>query len=117
MSPAFALMRRIRVLQQLARVLPGRKAVTACPLNQRSRDLELTIFRVGTKTAWNGQLDLRARRWATEDFVQPADSRGPLSHSGEAPVSLSPRVQNLRIHSASVVTNPHGQATADVFEF
>jgi hypothetical protein len=32
-------------------------------------------------------------------------------------VSFSPRVENLRIDSASVVTNPHGQVTVGVFKF
>ena len=66
---------------------------------------------------WERQLDFCTGGCTAGDFEQPADSLGPLSHSGEAPVSLSSRIENLWLDSASVVTNPHCKVTVGEFQF
>jgi hypothetical protein len=66
---------------------------------------------------WERQLDFCTGGCTAGDFEQPADSLGSLSHSGEAPVSLSSRIENLWLDSASVVTNPHCKVTVGEFQF
>jgi len=52
-----------------------------------------------------------------ETLRSPPIFRGSLAHASQAPVSLTTFVKHLRIDSASVVTNPHGQVSAGVFKF
>src|SRR5215469_2618374 len=88
-----------------------------CRISLRSFDLSARDFswiirrQLERNTVWDGQLDLRPGGCAARDSEEPSDSRGPLSHASQAPVSLTPRVENLWLDSATVVANRYEQVT------
>lgn len=61
-------------------------------------------------------LDLRPGGCVAADFQLATDSRGPLPHACQSPVSVAPGGEHLSIDSAPVVADPHAQISG-VFKF
>ena len=59
--------------------------------------------------AGDGYFDFSARAGAAPNMELRANSIRSLPHSGESPVSIPPRSQDLRIDSAAVVAHQNTQ--------
>src|SRR4029077_14612348 len=63
------------------------------------------------------QLDLRPMGCAARYCESSADSRGPLAHACQAPMSFPPCMEHARIDSTSVIANAHAQVSVGIFQF
>src|SRR4029077_20082100 len=65
----------------------------------------------------NRQLDLRPMGCAAGYCELCADSRGPLAHACQAPMSFPPCMEHAESDSTSVSASPHAQVSVSIFKF